>query len=73
MDLMTLISLCAQFQLASRHPQNNGPGLHIASQFVAGVIEGLRANGFPAYAEMIALGNDLANDVKPEEEPHDRP
>lgn len=67
LDLPSVPSLCGNLQLALRHPLNSGPSAQIARRLIDDTIAGLKARGFTAHAEMIALGDDPTLDCDPRE------
>lgn len=66
LDLPTALMLVSQLQLAARHPGNVGPALESNKTIVRGVIDRTRIAGFEAFAAMMELGNNPANDYEPE-------
>jgi hypothetical protein len=64
-DLGGALSIVACLQLALRHPQIPEAQERIARGIVAGMIERVRRDGFPASAELMELGNNPENDYAP--------
>jgi hypothetical protein len=62
-DLETAVALCANLQLALRHPQNAGASAEIARHVIDSIIKRLRADGFIASAALVELGDNPAYDV----------
>ena len=62
LDLSSILQLCANLQLALRHPGNTGPAADTARTMVDRLRAELLARGFTAHAEIIALGDDPANE-----------
>ena len=68
LDLNACLCLCGNLQLAQRHPMNTGPSSDVARQLIRDIREGLRDCGLTAHAEIIAMGDDRANDYDPRPE-----
>lgn len=64
LDLSSVLQLVGNLQLALRHPGNNGVAAALARKVIRMVFDGLRNRGFSAHAEIIALGDDSANDME---------
>jgi hypothetical protein len=62
LDLASALSLCANLQLALRHPHNNGPTAGTARRLIDEIRAGVEERGFTAHAELIGLGDDPTND-----------
>jgi hypothetical protein len=68
-DLMAIMYVCGNLQLALRHPQNDRDtrSAQIARETADALIEVLRSHGFVAHAECAELGYNAENDPPPEE------
>lgn len=67
MDLATVLGVVANLQLASRHEMNVGPTAQTSRRVVAQIITRLEADGYPATAEFMKLGNDPRHDSRHDE------
>jgi hypothetical protein len=65
LNMLMLLTLVANLQLALRHPGNTGPSAEAARGIIDGIIDRVRDDGYPAHAELMELGNDPAYDTKP--------
>lgn len=64
LDSTTAMAVCANLQLALRHPGNRGPTADVARKVVAGIIEAYRECGLLAHAQLAELGNNSEHDVE---------
>jgi hypothetical protein len=67
LDLTSALALCANLQLALRHPLNAGPSSKIARQIIDDFYLGLKERGFTAHAEALQAGDDPSYDYDPRE------
>lgn len=63
MDLASLMSICANVQLALRHPSNQGTTAELGRKFIASIKERLRDDGLRHNADMLELGDDPEFDL----------
>ena len=63
MDVEVISSLVAALQLALRHPRNTGRTAGTVRAAVDSIIQRVEADGYPALATLLRLGNDPENDV----------
>lgn len=64
-NVMTLMCLIGNLQLATRHPLNTGPSSDAAKEFIALAMKKLKQEGFHHTAAMCELGSDAGFDYDP--------
>jgi hypothetical protein len=62
LDLSSCLAVVANLQLAFRHPGCTGPAKVLAEIVADAIIAEIRADGFPANADLCKLGYDPSHD-----------